>query len=937
MATQNSLGINETGLVVYDGAGDFTGVSIVAGSGISVTNGDGTSGTTITVSGDGSLANSFPTDSGTATPASGVLTIAGNGEDTSTSGSGPTVTVSPTTNYLTTSKHAWNGAILETTSSTVTSDGVTITFAIEKSGTGDLTVVFSDGFYDWDTSPADTVSLTEGSDTVPQINYVYFLQSTKALTASTTGWPSGEHAPIATVLCQSAASLQTDGAYKVHAWTDHVVGTNNEGHISEQNFWIRQQPATWVSGVGQTFTITPNGGAADNVILTTSAGFVLQLQPHTFPAFGGTPDVYVVNDFTTPYTKVTDLNALLTDSTGASMSGKYFSLVIWGCVSDQEGDCKLYCNLPGGSYNSQSNLEQDVDEFSNYTIPSDFTGTGFLIAEWKLRHQAASSGTWTSIEEIDLRGLSPSLTAGGGVGSVTEFADTAFRVFDDADDSKKLAFEASGITASTTRTLTAPNADGTLMISSAGDSGTATPSATGAMTFAGTGAATTSAATNTVTINAVNCAEFIVDATGAEGTHTTIASAITDASSGDTIFIRPGTYTENLTLKAGVDLVSFSGQGANSRVVISGKCTLTSGRVTIAGVRLQTNSDFCISVTGSSSAILRLKDCVIDADDNTAIQFTNSNGSSEITIWHCVGLINTTGVALFSHSGSGPLRWENSIVYNNSGSTTASTISSGSVRVRNCYFSTPITSSSTGAVTLQNSSYDLSGTTALTAGGTANLIDGCTLNTGSAVPVSISSSCRITNSTFSHSNADLVSGAGESLITNLSSTSEAELSTTTNTARWMHTGITRSVVQPAFLAYLGSTVNNVTGNGTQFTLGTTTALTEVFDQNGDFVTSGTFTAPVTGRYILGMTGLATGLSAATRLDLIINTSNREFWHVQERASGSSQFGGTQSVIADMDEGDTATFEIEVTGEAGDTADIFGTTNMFNGVWGYLVC
>jgi len=218
--------------------------------------------------------------------------------------------------------------------------------------------------------------------------------------------------------------LQTDGAYKVHAWTDHIIATDKQGHIGDINFWIRQQSATWVSGVAQTYTITTNGGSADNVLLTTTSGVVLQLHDHVFPAFSGSPDYYVVNDNATPYLKVTDLNALLTDSTGASMSGKYFSLVIWGCVSEETGDCKLFVNLPGGSYNNSGSLLDDVSAFSNYTIPSDFKGTGFLISEWKLRHQAAASGTWTSQDEINLLGLFPSLSAGGSPGSIIFTGDT---------------------------------------------------------------------------------------------------------------------------------------------------------------------------------------------------------------------------------------------------------------------------------------------------------------------------------------------------------------------------------------------------------------------------------------------------------------------------------------------------------------------------------
>ena len=47
-------------------------------------------------------------------------------------------------------------------------------------------------------------------------------------------------------------------------------------------------------------------------------------------------------------------------------------------------------------------------------------------------------------------------------GAVNEFADNVFRVKDNSDASKKLAFECSGISGSTTRTMTVPNENGTI-------------------------------------------------------------------------------------------------------------------------------------------------------------------------------------------------------------------------------------------------------------------------------------------------------------------------------------------------------------------------------------------------------------------------------------------------------------------------------------------
>lgn len=49
----------------------------------------------------------------------------------------------------------------------------------------------------------------------------------------------------------------------------------------------------------------------------------------------------------------------------------------------------------------------------------------------------------------------------------TTFSDSAFRVQDNGDATKQLAFEVSGVTAATTRTMTIPDASGTLMLTSA--------------------------------------------------------------------------------------------------------------------------------------------------------------------------------------------------------------------------------------------------------------------------------------------------------------------------------------------------------------------------------------------------------------------------------------------------------------------------------------
>jgi len=352
-----------------------------------------------------------------------------------------------------------NAMALDSPAVTVTSDGAIISANIEKSGTGDVRVVFSTGVYTLDCTPIASVALTAGSDTSPQINYVYLLESNKTLTVSTSDFPNAEHMPIATVLCQSAATLQTDGAYKMHSWTDHAASSDNMGHFSHLNYWIRHQAATWQSGVALTPTITVNGGSEDNINIATSSGSVLQLHNHSYPAFdtAGSSDVYVVNKNGAAYTKVTDLNAADEDSAGNAIgNNRWTNLVVWGVVNEASGDCKLMVNLPSAFHTAESASIIDAETYSNYTIPADYTGVGFLIARLTFKYSSGDSGTWTLVENLDLR--SSGAVGGSGAGA-TEFADNVFRILDNTDTSKEIAFEASGITTATTRTITMPDFD----------------------------------------------------------------------------------------------------------------------------------------------------------------------------------------------------------------------------------------------------------------------------------------------------------------------------------------------------------------------------------------------------------------------------------------------------------------------------------------------
>lgn len=306
----------------------------------------------------------------------------------------------------------------------------------------------------------------------------------------------------------------------------------------------------------------------------------------------------------------------------------------------------------------------------------------------------------------------------------------------------------------------------------------------GAALSAGTNASVTSGTGSTLTVTSINCAKWIVDATANRGTHTTIAGAIAAASSGETIFIRPGTYTENLTLKAGVDLVSFSCEGETPNVTIIGNATFTAaGTVTIAGIRLQTNSASFLTVSGSAASLVYLDNCMLNCSNNTGISFSSSSSSAQIWVRYCRGNIATTGISLWSMTSAGNLAFSFCEVMNTGASTTASTNSSGTVQITNSNIGVAISSSGTGGLAF---TFSLLGsgtnTTAITHNGSGTgICYNCTVSSGSASTISIGTGATmaVTSSTIISSNTNAITGAGTVVIAGISFSGASSLINTT--------------------------------------------------------------------------------------------------------------------------------------------------------------
>lgn len=387
--------------------------------------------------------------------------------------------------------------------------------------------------------------------------------------------------------------------------------------------------------------------------------------------------------------------------------------------------------------------------------------------------------------------------------------------------------------------------------------------------------------THSLSTNNYGPARIIVAPSAANGTHTTIASAISDAVSGDTIFIRDGTYTEDLMLKAGINITAFANgvYGRNATgiptVEIIGEITAAfAGTCSICNVRLITNGAPFLTVSGSSATIALLNTCELICADNTGIVNSSSSSGSNVYAIDCYGNILTTGIAIFSMSSAGRMFFRECHFNNSGSSSTPNLMSGGITTMRYCHFNSAFETSGTTAIVQMQ--YTVLNTTAidvpcLTHNSTSsnNSLQFTTftsdnaiaLVTGAGTSIDLLAPVFITAGGFAHTS---IGGTATILGTENTATSFATASgSATPTAAGVLTiagagGITASAsgstvtltggssqTQAAFSAYNTSLRSNVTGNGTEYTV---VFDTELFDVGSNFA-SNTFTAPVTGKYL----------------------------------------------------------------------------------------
>jgi hypothetical protein len=416
-------------------------------------------------------------------------------------------------------------------------------------------------------------------------------------------------------------------------------------------------------------------------------------------------------------------------------------------------------------------------------------------------------------------------------------------------------------------------ANGQLLIGS-----TATPNIRVGTLTAGAGIAITNGPgsitiSNSGSINDLHTARYIVSAGGASdgANFTTIAAAIaaaTGATGRQTIFIQPGTYTENLTLSPNVNLCAYScdANGAIDNTVpnvtIIGTLTASfTGTCCLSGLNLQTNSATILTVSGANATNVFLSQCYINATNNTAISFTSTGGST-IYLIECNGNLGTTGIHFFDLSGTGcQIFIYYGIYLNSGGSTSVSTVSSNNkLFMRYAEMENAFTTSSTSATDIQYCDFSNGNNVGLIVNGTGtNIWRYNRIESGTAVALTIGAGAEVDVDYLSvqTSNANALNGAGTIKYGHIIYDGSSSKNNVTSQTVYVDQAVTSGVSQ---LVY--STTNNVLAG-----LATANSASLVTNSTGVPAWSGTMT---NGQVIIGSTGAtptAATLSAGTGVSI----------------------------------------------------------------------
>jgi hypothetical protein len=304
-------------------------------------------------------------------------------------------------------------------------------------------------------------------DTNPVENCFYILKSAPSTpVTSVIGFPSGvEYIPFGKISLFSEATTNAElpaGGLKNQNINNHHKNLDQEGivRIIAQRF--RTQGILYESGLEGTGSDGWIDDVAGTFYIKHAPGIAWQFNRQSIPAKDTSPsgspqvDIHIVNDSVSPYARITSLNGISLDASGASIpNNRYFNIMVYTMANKSGEYSALLLNLPTASYIDITDAKNDTDNTTVYALPTQLKYVAQPIARITLQKKAGSALDF--IQATDLR--EGRNIFGGGSTTINDgsFFTNVFELKDPTDPTKITKFDASGL--STTRLYSFPNRD----------------------------------------------------------------------------------------------------------------------------------------------------------------------------------------------------------------------------------------------------------------------------------------------------------------------------------------------------------------------------------------------------------------------------------------------------------------------------------------------
>lgn len=314
------------------------------------------------------------------------------------------------------------------------------------------------------------IQVTPGTANASQTNYFYINNSgaTPVIEINTTGYPDtgvplgvGEFWDVATHVIRG---------YLFQRLNNSVDGSVARGWQYRSGDRMRDEGSIYKSGADITFTIVTNAAGNDTLRLSHTAGIGKQFNFNTITESDGR-DILLMNHPTLGEVWINSASEITLDSEGNTLLGNntrvgfdWFILLGSGNAPDI-----LAVNTPSGSYSSDLDAINDIENYSNSNVPLKYKQTAISLCRTITNYSTSSSGTYTNLlgagNVQDKRGFTlGSTVSGAGSGSGISFplSDNTFSLFNNAEPTKLMNISVSNVTTGTTSTQQWPTASGSL-------------------------------------------------------------------------------------------------------------------------------------------------------------------------------------------------------------------------------------------------------------------------------------------------------------------------------------------------------------------------------------------------------------------------------------------------------------------------------------------